>query len=301
MMMLSSKLARVLTSRVPRSASTLCASLLLASVMVHVLTTHDLVTSPSQNNHIKVSAGLSAEDMNELNRIISVFEKHKSAKVGEFTDVYPPLFQHFTLVEKQHKFCLLEIGNRRGESLRTYLELFPNGEIYGLDIGGGEYDASKTRDIGSQHKNAHLYVGDQADVSLLVEIGNKAVRDNQGFDFINDDGGHMMSQQITSLKHLWKFVKPGGYYVIEDIETSYYNDYGGGELNKPGTFMALLKDLADVLQRDFHDGPNKPRRGTGTYSKFDGDDEIFSIQFYTNACIIRKAISAQWPKEVLKP
>ena len=90
------------------------------------------------------------------------------------------------------------------------------------------------------------------------------------------------------------------YYVIEDIETSYYSEYGGGELDKPGTFMALLKDIVDVLQRDFHDGPNKPRRGTGKYSKFDGDHEILSIQFFTNACVIRKATDARWPERALK-
>ena len=85
------------------------------------------------------------------------------------------------------------------------------------------------------------------------------------------------------------------YYIIEDIETSYYESYGGGEVNKPETFMSLLKDLIDVLQRDFHNGPRDPRRGTGTFSRFDGDHSIESLQFFTNACIIRKSDDAQSP------
>ena len=160
-----------------------------------------------------VSGGCTKQSLDaEASRIHDLFLKHQSSKFGEFSDVYPPLFKYFTLDRKHQSsdFCLLEIGNRRGETLRTYLELFPNGDIYGLDIGGGDYEAYKTKEIGSQYKNAHLYVGDQEDVSTLVEIGNKATRENQGFDFINDDGGHRMSHQITSLKHLWKFVKPGG-------------------------------------------------------------------------------------------
>ena len=85
------------------------------------------------------------------------------------------------------------------------------------------------------------------------------------------------------------------YYIIEDIETSYYKIYGGGEVNKPEAFMTLLKDLIDVLQRDFHDGPRDPRRGTGTFSLFAGDHSIESLQFFTNACIIRKSHDAEWP------
>jgi len=69
------------------------------------------------------------------------------------------------------------------------------------------------------------------------------------------------------------------FYIIEDIETSYYENYGGGNINKPDTFVALLKDLVDVLQRDFHGGMNSPRRGTGTFSKFDGDHQILSVRF----------------------
>lgn len=36
-----------------------------------------------------------------------------------------------------------------------------------------------------------------------------------GFDMIVDDGSHIPDQQIISLEHLWKAVRPGGVYVIE--------------------------------------------------------------------------------------
>ena len=35
-----------------------------------------------------------------------------------------------------------------------------------------------------------------------------------------DDGGHTMEQQQVSLGFLLKHVRPGGYYVIEDVHTS---------------------------------------------------------------------------------
>ena len=36
--------------------------------------------------------------------------------------------------------------------------------------------------------------------------------------------GHTNKQQIASLKHLWAHVRPGGVYVIEDLETQYYGE-----------------------------------------------------------------------------
>merc|ERR1719487_1638730 len=144
--------------------------------------------------------------------------------------------------------------------MRAYLEIFTFGDLYGLDLGVEEYKSHQTQKLDDQFTRAHMFVGDQTDVFLLYRIGKEAISRNGGFDVINDDGGHHMKHQSVSLLHLWKYVKPGGYYIIEDTETSYYESYGGSQLNKPETFISLLKDLVDVLHRDFHGGPNKPRR-----------------------------------------
>jgi hypothetical protein len=47
------------------------------------------------------------------------------------------------------------------------------------------------------------------------------------FDIVIDDGGHTMNQQRVSLEKLWQIVKPGGYYFIEDLQTSFMAGYGG--------------------------------------------------------------------------
>jgi len=62
-----------------------------------------------------------------------------------------------------------------------------------------------------------LYSGDQSkedDLSQVFQDGP--------FDVIVDDGGHSMHQQIVSLRTLFRHVKPGGVYVIEDLLTSYF-------------------------------------------------------------------------------
>jgi hypothetical protein len=47
------------------------------------------------------------------------------------------------------------------------------------------------------------------------------------YDAIVDDGGHTVEQQQTSLAHLFKLVVPGGWYAIEDLQTSFDARLGG--------------------------------------------------------------------------
>ena len=43
------------------------------------------------------------------------------------------------------------------------------------------------------------------------------VEDQPMFDIIIDDGAHSSGPIIMSFQYLWSKVKPGGYYVIEDL------------------------------------------------------------------------------------
>ena len=58
-----------------------------------------------------------------------------------------------------------------------------------------------------------------------------------------------MNQQIVSLNHLFKIVKPGGVYILEDTQTSYSSDYGGGPRNVPDktTLIGMVKEMVDDL------------------------------------------------------
>lgn len=140
----------------------------------------------------------------------AVFAKHQTQ--GEFLNVYPPIFAaHYADISTlSTKFALLEIGNNKGVTFRSYLEMFKEGDIYGLDLGDGDYATYKTQEIGNEFDNAHLTIGDQADPAVLKNLGQTAMSRNGGFDIIMDDGGHVMHQQRTSLLNLWKYVKPGG-------------------------------------------------------------------------------------------
>ena len=78
-----------------------------------------------------------------------------------------------------------------------------------------------------------------------------------------EDGGHTMKQQIHTFEELWPSIVDGGVFLIEDLHTSYWRDYGGG-YRHGDTFIEYAKNLIDQ-QHAWH-------------SK---DEESFAVDDYT--------------------
>ena len=106
---------------------------------------------------------------------------------------------------------VLEIGVYNGNSLRLLQNYFPNSNIYGFDL-------TPPRD---HHYNDRFKVllGNQEDRDDLNGILNNIDGD---LDLIIDDGGHTMKQQQISFGCLFRHLKKGGVYIIEDLHTSRY-------------------------------------------------------------------------------
>ena len=136
-----------------------------------------------------------------------------------YTEIYERLFFPW----KDEPLKILEIGIAGGGSLKMWQTYFPKARIFAVDIlPKTEFDNDRVTTV----------VADQADRDQL-----QAALDVSGgdIDVLIDDGGHSMEQQQVSLGFLFRHVKPGGYYVIEDVHTSlpalwqgYGVDRGGG-------------------------------------------------------------------------
>jgi hypothetical protein len=104
---------------------------------------------------------------------------------------------------------VLEIGVYNGGSLRLLQSYFPNTNIYGMDL-----DTPKYFNPNDKFK---ILIGNQENREELEDA--VAVIDNE-LDLIIDDGGHTMKQQQISFGCLFKHLKKGGIYIIEDLHTS---------------------------------------------------------------------------------
>lgn len=116
--------------------------------------------------------------------------------------------QIFTDAIFNKEFSLIEIGLNRDDctdipSLRMYKQFFPKAKLHGFDI-RPEFMAFNGNDY-------VITIGDQGSPSDLSKLCSKK------YEIIIDDGSHASSHQQISLRELWKAVKPGGYYIIEDL------------------------------------------------------------------------------------
>ncbi len=156
--------------------------------------------------------------------------KKKRGTIRKFEHYFPIYDSFFEKIQEQ-ALSLLEIGVGWGGSLYTWAEYFPNSRITGID--------SRTKRKEFENQQIKIFIGDQADPDFL-----KSVNDQRGpFDVVIDDGGHMMHQQTTSLEALFPLLKDGGYYIIEDWQTSFLPKYQDGSRRT----IDLLKDLVDGL------------------------------------------------------
>jgi len=144
-----------------------------------------------------------------MERVDQIIRKYEKSGKRKYVDFYT---RYFTSLEPK---TLLEIGVYKGDSLRTWKEVFPKATIYGIDI-----DPS-TKTISPE---LSIFIGDQTDHKFLDSVLSKI-----GIpDIIIDDGGHKRSQQIGSLAYLFPKLRSGAVYVIEDLQVNNkqpWNDY----------------------------------------------------------------------------
>ncbi len=161
------------------------------------------------------------------------------------------------------KFNMLEIGYGDGASMKTWVDYFPEAQITVMDINV------------ELHYNERCQVikSDQSKKSDLDAIINKV----KSAKLILDDGSHNPLHQFETFNHLFKnLLEPGGIYIIEDIEVSYWNP----ESSLYG-YTAGYFNLIDAFRR-YQEMINSEFTGVKNYL------DISSITFGQNCIIIKK-------------
>jgi len=115
--------------------------------------------------------------------------------------------------------ALLELGVQRGGSLHLWRDLFPNGQIVGLDLNPVAVEDNSGR--------IHVYQGYQQDTAVLDRLATEVAA--KGFDIVIDDASHLGEYTRDSFWHLFRHhLKPGGIYVLDDWGCAYRSDWADG-------------------------------------------------------------------------
>jgi len=174
----------------------------------------------------------------EIDPLTRLAIKHGTDKWGShfYTPVYHELFSEFC----DRPLRLLEIGvggnsikTLGGNSLAMWADYFPNGQITGID------NVEKRLDLNQRVKIFH---GSQEDLPFLERV----CAERGPFDIVIDDGSHIPKHVVISFNAIFPYVVDGGIYVIEDVQTAFWPDFGGSILHG-GDTLKLGRTVIECL------------------------------------------------------
>jgi Methyltransferase domain len=180
------------------------------------------------------SSGGAARRVRQPNALRQYFEQNPGRLIHKwmhYFDIYDRHLGRF----RGDRVTVVEIGVWHGGSLQMWKSYFgPHARIIGVDV--------DPRCKQFEEKQVEIHIGDQEDRQFLREFVERVGEP----DVVIDDGGHTMSQQMTTFEELYPRTATEGVYVVEDLHTSYWSEFGGGFRGR-STFVEYTKDLVDSL------------------------------------------------------
>jgi hypothetical protein len=225
-------------------------------------------------------------EINEMeSSLLEISER--MAREGGTTDkpaAYLVSYDRFFGPLRNSPVALLELGVWEGKSLQLWRDYFPSGLVVGLDQHKVEVEDSTGR--------IRTFQGLQQDCALLDRLAAEVAPG--GFEIIIDDASHLGELTRISFWHLFeKHLKPGGFYVIEDWRTGYWDAYPDGHAFEPPKrpahsvagritrrlfgkrwrshsygMVGLLKELVDELGIDQITNPERGASGPQRFPRF---------------------------------
>jgi 2-polyprenyl-3-methyl-5-hydroxy-6-metoxy-1,4-benzoquinol methylase len=145
--------------------------------------------------------------MKRLSEVMAKYSNHNNYHGTEkdTTHSYGPVYEKVLKeLEGRKNLAILEIGVLGGSFLQFLHEIFPEAEIYGVDITLKNYQYKK--DI----PKIHLFEMDGTRVETADYL-------NQCFDLIIEDGSHLVAHQKQTLDTFAPYLKKNGVYITESI------------------------------------------------------------------------------------
>jgi len=155
--------------------------------------------------------------------------KHKTDKSTYHNFMF--FYEHYLSFMREQPIKMLEIGFFKGSSIKTWLEYFSNATVNCIDIIDVDFTSERF---------VYNKISQEDD-------GLKELFSDGCFDLIIDDGSHITSHQNKSLELLWPKLKKGGFYILEDLHTSFIDQY----IDSPITPYRFLKNKSGIEEIEY--------------------------------------------------
>lgn len=187
-------------------------------------------------------------------------------------DIYEQYFDKI----KNNNISFLEIGVYEGASIGMWLEYFNNIDLYMIDIDPNtkKYERPKV----------DITIGSQADENIIKSITDKC----NSFDIILDDGSHINELTLKSFDLLWKYLKPGGLYIIEDTHCTYEPNISNWSDNLVRNTLPGMKYNSQDIKLENKRSDIITFLSEKTYELDYNKTDIYSINIYSKSIILQK-------------
>lgn len=213
------------------------------------------------------------------NPLRDYFEANRGRLIHKWIHYFDIYHRHFASY-RGRPITLVEFGVFHGGSLQMWKQYFgPQARIVGVDINP---DCASLAE-----EQVEIRIGDQSDREFLRSLA----ADVGEIDILIDDGGHMMRQQIVTFEEMFPAVADGGIYLVEDLHTSYWPEYGGGYARAfplglrwgPESFIEYSKAFIDRINA-WHS--RRPER----LAVSDFTRSARALHFYDSVLVIDKGV-----------
>jgi hypothetical protein len=161
-----------------------------------------------------------------LNEIFNKYNCDKGSKKHGYDRLYEKKFHPI----RENNVNLLEVGIYKGASIQSWVEYFPNANIYCIDI------FRKYKKYPSILNHPRVFWSNHNSINPLPFT-------NILFDVIIDDGDHTYPIQLATFNNLIKYLKNNGTYFLEDYRTQNLVK----KLNLPNSLIHYKK-LSEILK-----------------------------------------------------
>jgi hypothetical protein len=199
-----------------------------------------------------------------LTGLADLYGSDKGTIKHRYTSVYERVIQTLlrggTRLETTLSIC--EFGVACGASLRMWANYLPKSTIHGFDI----------------RQECSRLCEDVNNVEIIISDPRFFDFTQFRFDLVVEDASHISEDIVDIFKNSWRAVKPGGFYIIEDLACTYNPHYA---MQFSNTFKRqVINDRSSVL--NFLDSVMR---------SVDQRLEIAHFEYYPQMLLLRRSLS----------